>query len=321
MSTAVETPQATREVYRDLVAALMPRDPRIVCLDSDTGLFDGVDWDTAAERYVNLGIAEQNLMGVAAGLARSGWVPLVNTMATFASTRALEAVKLDIAYNDLPVRIVATHSGLSAGNLGPTHHSLEDIAIMRLIPNMTVVQPAGATATGELFRQCVDLPGPVYFRLGRKPTPEPETDEPVRLGHAQELRQGDDVTIVATGPHPVNLALEAADALNREGTSAGVLNMHTIKPLDAGTLRTHAARTGAVVTVEEHWQFAGLGSAVAEVLAESGSARVERVGIADTFVSMAGDQPYLLERCGVTAAGVQAAARRVLNAMVNGHGH
>jgi transketolase len=162
---------ATRDAYRDLLAALLPTDPRLYCLDSDTGLFTGVDFGPAAGRYLNLGIAEHTLMGTAAGLAAGGKLPFVNTMATFATTRALEALKIDVAYAGLPVRVVATHGGLSAGHLGPTHHCLEDLAIMRTLPGFTVVVPADADATVRAVRQSLDLPGPLYLRLGRKPTP------------------------------------------------------------------------------------------------------------------------------------------------------
>ncbi|MGA5068061.1 hypothetical protein ACPB9E_30505 [Streptomyces exfoliatus] len=161
-------PRPAREVYRDTLAGLLADDERLTCLDSDTGLFSPVDWGDEAGRYINLGIAEQNLMGAAAGLARSGRIPCVNTMATFAATRAVGAVKLDIALNNLPVRIAATHSGLSAGHLGSTHHSLEDLAVVRLLPHMTVLVPADAAAAEEMVRASVDLPGPVYLRLGRR---------------------------------------------------------------------------------------------------------------------------------------------------------
>ncbi|MFE0048028.1 transketolase family protein [Streptomyces albireticuli] len=308
-------PRPNREVYRDVLAGLMPADERLVCLDSDTGLFSGVDWGTAADRYVNLGIAEQNLMGVAAGLAKSGRVPFVNTMSTFASTRAVEAVKLDIALNDLPVRIAATHSGLSAGHLGSTHHSLEDLAVMRMLPNMTVLVPADAAATEELVRACAGIPGPVYLRLGRGATEDlPAGAEPLRVGRAQRLREGDDVTLVATGPYPVLAALEAAEELAVEGVEAAVLNMHTVKPLDTAALTAAARTTRAVVTVEEHWAAGGLGSAVAEVVAELGAGcPVLRVAVGDSFAAGTGGQRHLLERNGITAAAVADRARRALS--------
>ncbi|QXJ22404.1 transketolase [Actinomadura graeca] len=302
-----------RNIFRDTLVPMMAEDPRLVCLDSDTGLYDGIDFGPAADRYINLGIAEQDLMGVAAGLAKSGRVPVVNTMATFASTRALEFVKIDIAYNAVPVRIAATHSGLSAGSLGPTHHSLEDLAVMRTLPNMTVLVSAGGASTEALFRQCVDLPGPVYLRLGRGPTPQlPEDAPPVRIGEAQVLRHGDDVTLVACGPYPVEAALLAAERLADLGVEAAVLNMHTVKPLDVTTLLEFARRSRLVVTVEEHWETGGLGAAVGEALAPRLPVQVRRVAVSDEFVSMAGDHPYLLERTGIRPDAVVDEVRDVL---------
>ncbi|NAS24784.1 transketolase [Herbidospora sp. NEAU-GS84] len=300
---------SSREVYRDAVLDLLPRDERLVCLDSDTGLFDSAQFP---ERYVNLGIAEHTLMGAAAGLAKSGRMPLVNTMAAFASSRANEAVKIDIALNNLPVRIAATHSGVSAGHLGPTHHALEDLAVMRTLPNMTVVVPADGPQTGTLFRQALRLTGPVYLRLGRNATPELPDAPPVTLGLAQVLRDGADVTIAACGPYPVLAALDAADTLAAEGVSASVLNVHTVKPLDVATIAAHAGRSGIVVTVEEHWRNAGFGAAVAESLAEIAPNLVLRVAMPDAFVPVSGGQRYLAERGGVTSAAVAAKARSAL---------
>ncbi|MFF8955183.1 transketolase family protein [Streptomyces sp. NPDC014894] len=311
--TAAEPEQPARIAYRDLLAALMPGDARLVCLDSDTGLFTGTDFGAAAERYINLGIAEQNLMGVAAAMARDGRIPFVNTMATFASSRAVEAVKLDIALNDVPVRIVATHAGLSAGHLGSTHHCLEDLAALRVLPNMTVLVPADAAQARELIRQSVDLPGPVYVRLGRHATPALAADGPPPvLGRAQLLRTGDDLLIVATGPYPVRLALDAAGELAERGVTASVLNVHTIKPFDAPALLSAAAGTRGIVTVEEHWRSGGLGSLVAETVSDSADpVRVRRIGVGDHFVSGNGDQRHLLEQAGVTKEAILAAAAQL----------
>lgn len=302
-------PPSTREAYRDLLAELMVTDARLYCLDTDTGLFAGVDFGVAADRYVNLGIAEHNLMGTAAGLAACGKMPFANTMAAFAATRALEAVKIDVAYNALPVRIVATHGGLAAGHLGPTHHCLEDLAIMRMLPGMTVVVPADVEQTEAVVRQSLDLPGPLYLRLGRGPTPSltGETGEtgagggaPIEIGVAQALADGGDLAIIACGPYPVLAATRAARRLGGRGIRAAVLNMHTLRPLDVPAIVAAAAGTAGVVTVEEHWRAGGLGGAVAETLAEHAPTRVARIGMPDTFAELAGGQLDLLGRYGIT---------------------
>lgn len=296
--------RSSREVYRDLVAELLPADRRLVCLDSDTGLFGSVDFGAAASRYINVGIAEHTLVGAAAGLAKEGRIPLVSTFAAFAASRAVEAVKIDVALNDLPVRIAATHSGVSAGHYGPTHHALEDLAVMRTLPNMTVVVPGDAASTGTLFRQAMNLPGPVYLRLGRNATPDLPAAAEARLGEAQVLREGAHVTIAACGPYPVLAAMAAADRLHADGIEADVLHVHTVKPLDVGALVTSASRTGFVITVEEHWRAAGFGSAVAEAVTERMPVLVRRVGLPDSFVSVSGGQRYLSERGGVTPSAI-----------------
>jgi transketolase len=302
---------AARDAYRDLLVKLMADDPRIFCLDSDTGLFVGVDFGPAADRYLNLGIAEHNLMGTAAGLAASGKIPFVNTMATFATTRALETLKIDIAYNALPVRIVATHGGLSAGHLGPTHHALEDLAIVRVLPNITVVTPADASATEDAVCQCLDRPGPVYLRLGRKATP-PLDAGPIEVGRAQRLRDGSDLVIYACGPHPVLAAMEAAGSLASRGVEAAVLNVHTLKPLDVAAIVAAARRVPVAITVEEHWRVGGLGGAVAETLAEHSPTRLARIGMPDVFADVAGDHEHLLGRYGITGEKIVAGALSLL---------
>ncbi|MET9350295.1 transketolase family protein [Streptomyces termitum] len=311
MATALAPAPArsAREVYRDTVAELLPGEPRLVVLDSDTGLFGGVDFGSAADRYLNLGIAEHTLMGAAAGLAREGRIPLVNTMGAFASSRAVEAVKIDIAMGNLPVLIAATHCGVSAGHLGPTHHALEDIAVMRALPHMTVVVPGDAAGTEELLRQALTLGGPVYLRMGRGATPDLPAGPPLRLGKAQRLREGTDVTLAACGPYPVLAALEAADLLAAEGISATVLHLHTVKPLDTPALLSALGVRDTVITVEEHWRSGGFGSAVAEALSAVRPVRVHRIALPDEFVPVAGSQRYLLERGGVSAREIAARAR------------
>ncbi|MER7515587.1 transketolase C-terminal domain-containing protein [Streptomyces sp. NPDC126499] len=306
--------RATREAYRDTLLPMLQRHPELICLDSDTGLFGADHAAAAGEQYVNLGIAEHNLMGMAAGLAACGRIPFVNTMAAFAASRALEAIKIDIAYNRLPVRIMATHGGLAAGHLGPTHQALEDLAVLRVLPGMTVVVPADAAATEAFVAQSADVSGPLYVRLGRKPTPAlPEAPPPV-IGKAQTLRQGGDVVLAACGPYPVLACLAAADVLAGHGIEATVLNLHTLRPFDTETLTAAARPARLVVTVEEHWRSGGLGGAVAEALAEQTSpTRVLRLGMPDRFVDTVGNQEHLVTHYDLTAERVVRTVRTALD--------
>ncbi|MEU4166597.1 transketolase C-terminal domain-containing protein [Streptomyces sp. NPDC026665] len=304
--------RATREAYRDVLLPLLRRRPELMCLDSDTGLFDAAYAEAAGDQYLNLGIAEHNLMGIAAGMAASGRVPFVNTMAAFATSRALEAIKIDIAYNRLPVRIMATHGGLAAGHLGPTHQALEDLAVMRVLPGMTVVVPADAAATEAFVEQSTDVPGPLYVRLGRKPTPALPPAPPPVIGKAQTLRRGGDVVLVSCGPYPVLACLAAADVLAGEGVEATVLNMHTLRPFDTQTLTAAAGPASLVVTLEEHWRGGGLGGAVAEALSEAAPKRVLRLGMPDQFVDTVGNQEHLVDHYGLTAERVVGTVRTAL---------
>lgn len=303
MITATEPlTRPAREIYRDLVREQMILDPRVICLDSDTGLFTGIDFGDAADRYLNIGISEHTLMGTAAGLAKEGLRPIVNTMATFAASRAIEAVKLDIALNNLPVLIAATHAGLSAGHLGPTHHSLEDLAVMRTLPNMTVLVPADGTQTEQLFTQALAGDGPAYLRMGRAATPPLPDHAPVRLGDAQVLRRDGTVVIAACGPYPTRAAIEAADHLTAHGLPVSLVNIHTLKPLDVLELAGLASAAGGrVITVEEHWASAGFGSAVIEALTELMPIQARRVAVPDRFVHIAGGQQHLLTDAGINA--------------------
>lgn len=306
--------RATREAYRDCLLPLLDRHPELICLDTDTGLFSAEHAAVASEQYLNLGIAEHNLMGIAAGLAACGRVPFVNTMAAFATSRALEAIKIDIAYNRLPVRVMATHGGLAAGHLGPTHQALEDLAVLRVLPGMTVVVPADAAATEAFVEQSLDLDGPLYVRLGRKATPPLPAGPPAVIGQAQTLRQGGDVVLACCGPYPVLACLAAADVLAEQGVEATVLNLHTLRPLDTEALVAAARPAALVVTVEEHWRGGGLGGAVAEALAEAAPIRVLRLGMPDQFVDAVGNQEYLLTHYDITAERVVRTVRTALDA-------
>jgi transketolase len=307
------TELAARDAYRDRLLELMISDERAVCVDTDTGLFAGAGFATASDRYIDLGIAEHTAMGVSAALAAAGWMPFVNTMATFASTRALEAIKINIAQNELPVRIMATHGGVAAGHLGPTHYALEDLAIMRALTNMTVVVPADARAAVSIVEQTATLAGPVYVRLGRKPTPGlPGDPEPATIGQIQPLRAGAEVVIVCCGPHPVLASLSAAEELGQSGIEAGVLNAHTLKPFDVATLLARVEAAKLVVVVEEHRSAGGLGGAVAEVLAECLPRRLLPIALPDTFAPASGSPDHILERFGLDPSAIATQIRTAL---------
>jgi transketolase len=304
--------RATRDAYRDCLLPLLSLHPDLICLDTDTGLFSAEHAAAAGEQYLNLGIAEHNLMGIAAGLAACGRIPFVNTMAAFAASRALETVKIDIAYNQLPVRIMATHGGLAAGHLGPTHQALEDLAVLRVLPGMTVVVPADAAATEAFVEQSLRLAGPLYVRLGRKASPPLPASPPPVIGQAQTLRHGGDVVLACCGPYPVLACLAAADVLAAEGIEATVLNLHTLRPLDTQALVAAARPAALVVTVEEHWRNGGLGGAVAEALAEEAPTRVLRLGMPDKFVDAVGSQEHLVTHYDLTAERVAGTVRTAL---------
>jgi transketolase len=292
---------------------LLTLHPELMCLDSDTGLFTAEQVAAAGDQYLNLGIAENALMGVGAGMAASGRVPFVNTMAAFAASRSLEVIKIDIAYNQLPVRIMATHGGLAAGHLGPTHQALEDLAVLRVLPGMTVVVPADGAATEAFVEQSLNLPGPLYVRLGRKPTPELPAASPPVIGQAQTLRAGGDVVLASCGPYPVLACLAAADVLAEQGIEATVLNMHTLRPFDAQSLVAAVRTASLVVTLEEHWRSGGLGGAVTEALAAACPTRVLRLGLPDQFVDEVGNQEHLVGHYDLTAERVVRTVRAGLD--------
>jgi transketolase len=304
----------TREVYRRALIELARQDGRIYCLDSDQGGWEESFARQLPEQYVNLGIAEANMMGVAAGLAASGKIPFVNTMAGFATARAYEQVKIDIAYNRLPVKIVGTHGGLAGGHFGPTHQALEDLALMRVLPNLTILVPADTVETVACVQAAVQIPGPVYIRLGRRPTELVyQSDYDFQVGRAVVLRAGSDLTIVACGPSPVLLALEAHEQLASRGIAARVLNLHTLKPLDRAALDAAARQTQGIITVEEHSILGGVGGAVAEVIVEQAGVPVRRIGLPDLFCDQVGTQQELLAAYDLTPQRIVAEALRLLS--------
>lgn len=263
------------------------------------------------ERFYNVGIAEQALVDVAVGLARSGYVPIANTFAFLFATRALEQVRTHLSYGMANVKLAGAYAGLSDSYDGPTHHSITDLAILRSLPNMTIIVPADALAVQRLLLQAVDWPGPVYLRLCRNEVPSIFTQgyNP-EIGKGVLLRDGSDVTIIVCGVM-VARALRAAEDLAREGLSARVVEMHTIKPLDVDLVTRCAEETGALVTVEEHSIIGGLGGTVAEALAGGVPSPLERVGLCDRYAET-GPYEALLDKYGLGLEDIAAAARRAV---------
>ena len=293
----------------EVLAELAERNPDVVLLSQDFGPI-GSFTARFPDRHFDLGISEENLVGVAAGMAHAGKLPFVLAMAPFISMRGFEQIRDDCAYNRNNVKFIAPFAGLEAGPWGATHHAMEDLALLRSIPGMTVISPADPNEGLRAVRAAAAVDGPVYIRLGFL-TPIDGYDAEFRVGHAVTLRDGKDVTIIATGGC-VNAALAAHDALRASKITARVVNMHTIKPLDQAVIERAARETGRLVTVEEHSIIGGLGGAVAEVIAELGSARLARVGVRDVFCTEVEPYPELLRIHGIDAAGVEAAARALL---------
>lgn len=306
--------EGTRDAYGATLAALGHEDERIIVLTADlagstkTGLFA----KEHPKRFFNMGVAEADMMGVAAGLAMSGYRPFASTFAVFATGKAWEQVRQVIAYPNTPVRIVATHAGLTVGEDGASHQMLEDIANMRVLPNMTVIVPADAIEARAVTRFVAGYDkGPVYVRLARAKFPVIlKEDHSFELGKVSTLAEGTDVSIFACGVM-VSTALQARDKLAKERISVEVVNVSTIKPLDKETLLTSAKKTGAVVTAEEHQVSGGLGSAVCELLSEELPTRVVRVGVHDRF-GQSGSADALIAHYGLDTNGLIAAIKQVL---------
>jgi len=288
-------------------------DKNIVVLDADvphstrTYMFK----EEFPERFYDVGVAEQNMMGVAAGLALTGKIPFVNTFSVFAVARVFDQIRQSIAYPHLNVKICGAGAGISLGDAGPSHHSLEDIALIRSLPGMTIVIPADRAETKKAVKAITRYKGPVFLRLSRgiKPDIHDENYE-FRIGKAVTLREGEDVTIIGTGTM-VAKALEAAEQLSLKGIDAEVVNLHTIKPLDEGAIMKSAKKTGCVVTVEEHSIIGGLGSAVAEVLVENGNVPMQRVGIRDIFLESAYTED-LMKYYGLSVEDIAKSVKRCL---------
>jgi transketolase len=304
---------ATREAYGQALAELGEEIKDIVVLDADLSKSTktSVFAKKFPERFFNMGIAEQNLMGTAAGLATCGKIPFASTFAIFATGRAFEQVRNSICYPQLNVKIAATHAGITVGEDGATHQSIEDIALMRAIPHMTVINPADAEEAKQAVRAAALHKGPVYLRFGRHPV-ETIFDENYKfeIGKGVILKEGKDVAIIATGVM-VGEALKAAKILVGEGINAMVVNISTIKPIDKEVI-LKAAECGAIVTAEEHNIIGGLGSAVVEVLAEEKPTPIKRIGIADEF-GQSGNPDELLKIYHLTAEDIAKAAKELIS--------
>jgi transketolase len=303
-----------RNAFTSAMCELARRDPRILFIVSDIGniTFDGFRAEFP-DRFLNVGVAEANMIGVCAGLALCGKIPVAYTIAAFEVFRAFEQIRDDVCYQNLPVKIVGVGGGLAYSTLGPTHHTIEDLAMFRAVPNMTIVSPADPVEARLLALASVECPGPVYIRLGKagEKTLFPQTHR-IEIGKAVELVEGGDVVLVATGLMVGN-CLDAAARLRESGISAGVLNVHTIKPLDRDAILAAADRVGLIVTVEEHNTHGGLGGAVAELVAEDApGVKVKCLGLPDRFCSDYGSQEHLWRNAGLAPDAIAERVRGLL---------
>ncbi len=304
---------ATRQAYGKALVELGEKHPQLVVMDADLSksTMTAEFGKAYPERFFNMGIAEQNLYAAAAGLALSGKTVCASTFAMFASGRAFEIIRNSIGYTKANVKICATHAGITVGEDGASHQTFEDIALMRTIPGMTVINPSDGVSAKKLLEQAVEMYGPCYVRLGRAAVPVfYGEDADITLGKGNLVKDGKDVTIVATGIM-VNEAVIAAETLAEEGIDARVIDIHTIKPLDEEIIIKAAQETKAIVTAEEHSVIGGLGSAVAEVVVKNAPVKMAMVGQKDTF-GESGKPDQLKEKYGMTAADIVAAVKGVL---------
>lgn len=304
---------ATREAYGAALAELGEKYKDVVVLDADLSKSTKTNdfKKKYPDRFFNMGISEQDMMGTAAGFASCGKIPFASTFAMFATGRAFEQIRNSIAYPKLNVKIAATHAGITLGEDGASHQAIEDVAIMRAVPNMTIINPADALSTRKAIEAAILHKGPMYIRLGRLGVPEVyKNDMDFEIGKGIVLEEGKDVTIIAAG-FMVHVALEASDILKKEGISAEVIDMHTIKPIDKEIIINSAKKTGAIVTAEEHNIIGGLGSAVAEVLCEEYPVPMVRVGIKDVF-GQSGKPMELVELYGISSKDVAEAAKQAI---------
>ena len=313
--------ESARDLVPKYLLELMETDDRIIMLDVDATAEGSPRKEGAKkwpDRVIDVGIAEQNLVGIAAGYALAGKMPFANAFGPFLSLRAVDQIHADVAYNDVPVRLIATHGGTTSGG-GPTHYAIADFAIMNAIPNMTVVAPADAAQAVKLIKASLDYPGPIFMRVARgaEPAVYPEgEDYEYVIGKSIRVREGNDLTIIGTGVG-VWLGLQASLALEKEGIGVRVIDMHTIKPMDRDAVVEAAVETGAILTVEDHNTLGGLGTLVAATIAEAGvSARIKKLGVPDEFAVL-GYPETIYPHYGYDAAGVTASARELANVKVS----
>lgn len=305
--------KATREAYGEALKKLAANNPNVVVLDADlsgstkTSEFKKV----SPERFFNVGIAEQNLIGTAAGLSLAGKIPFASSFAMFAAGRAFEIIRNTVAYPFLNVKIAATHAGLTVGEDGASHQAIEDISLMRSIPNMTVINPADCIEAEQAVLKAAEYVGPVYIRLGRMAVEDVyDSLYQFEIGKGVELKNGNDVAIIATGIM-VQKALKAAESLKAQGIDARVINIHTIKPIDKEIIIKAAKETRAIVTAEEHSVIGGLGSAVLEVLSDTCPVPVRRIGVMDTF-GESGKPEDLMEKYLLTEKNIEDSCKEIM---------
>lgn len=307
---------SSKEIYGRVLAEMSAEDERIVGLTADLAKSTAISWFAQAypERFYNVGIAEQNLMGIAAGMAKSGLVPFVSTFSIFASMRAGEQLRTDICYQKLNVKVIATHGGVSFGQAGSTHHATEDIAILKAIPNLTVIVPADGYETARAVRASMDIDGPVYIRIGRgfEPPLHESEDFDFEIGKGIQLRDGTDLTIIGCGITALQ-AKEAAKTLEQaDGLSVRVIDMHTIKPIDEEIIMKAVTETRRILVAEEHNTIGGLGDSVADVIARSGKGcAFHKLGIPDVF-SEVGYPEDLYAYYKLDANGIADTAREIM---------
>lgn len=294
-----------RQLCLDTVYELAKKDRRIFFIGSDLGFGTLQKFkEEMPERFLMEGVNEANIVGMAAGLALEGKIVYVNTIATFLSRRCFEQIVLDLCLHNVNVRLIANGGGVVYAPLGPTHLAIDDIGILRTIPRMTIVAPADEAEMGRLMPETVDYPGPIYIRLGKGNEPILTTDEiPFQIGKAIPMREGTDALIITTGV-TLKAALDAAANLSKQGLEAAVLHVHTVKPLDSDAILKYAADVPVIVTIEEHTLMGGLGSAVAELVAEANfnpAKRFKRIGIPDVFPEQYGSQESLMALYGISA--------------------